>query len=94
MSERPLISVVVPVLDEADNVQPLYERVKAVFDGLPAFDFELVFTDNHSSDGTFDVIASLATSDPRIRAYRFSRNFGFQRSILEGYRRARGDAAV
>lgn len=89
-----LISVVVPVFNERDNVAAVHERVSSTFAGLPGYDFELVFTDNHSTDGTFDEIARLAAIDPRIRAFRFSRNFGFQRSILEGYRQARGAAAV
>jgi len=58
------------------------------------YDFELLFTDNHSSDNTFGVLERLARRDPRVRALRFSRNFGFQRSILTGYLSARGDAAV
>lgn len=95
MTQKRLISVVVPVLNERDNLAPLHERVSAVFAGLAdRYELELVFTDNHSDDGTFDEIARLAAADPRIRAFRFSRNFGFQRSILEGYRRARGDAAI
>jgi dolichol-phosphate mannosyltransferase len=89
-----LISVVVPVFNERENVAALHERVSEVFESLPGYDLELIFTDNHSTDGTFDEIVRLASLDKRIRAYRFSRNFGFQRSILEGYRKARGDAAV
>lgn len=95
MSEKRLISVVVPVLNERENIAPLHERLDTVFAELTdRYDLEIVFTDNHSNDGTFDEIARLAATDPRVRAFRFSRNFGFQRSILEGYRRARGDAAV
>jgi dolichol-phosphate mannosyltransferase len=90
-----LISILVPVLNEEDNIAELYRRVSETFASMGAgYDFELVFTDNHSSDGTFGVIASIAKRDPRVRVFRFSRNFGFQRSILEGYRRARGAAAV
>jgi dolichol-phosphate mannosyltransferase len=58
------------------------------------YEFEFLFTDNHSSDRTFEVLAELASVDPRVRAIRFSRNFGFQRSILTAYNNARGDAAV
>lgn len=95
MGDTPLISILVPVLNERDNVAELHRRVSETFAGLQgAYDFELIFTDNHSSDGTFEVIAAIAATDPRVRAFRFSRNFGFQRSILEGYRRARGDAAI
>lgn len=89
-----LISVVVPVYNERENVADVYDRVRAVFADLPDYDFELIFTDNHSADGTFEEVERIARMDARVRAYRFSRNFGFQRSILEGYRRARGAAAV
>ena len=82
-------------MNEAENVDAAYSRVCSVFEQLaPRYEFEIVFTDNHSDDDTFERIASLAKGDPRIRAFRFSRNFGFQRSILAGYRRARGDVAI
>ncbi len=69
--------------------------VSAVIGGLAGrYDFEFVFTDNHSSDRTFEILTELAQRDRRIRAIRFSRNFGFQRSILTNYRHARGVAAI
>jgi dolichol-phosphate mannosyltransferase len=58
------------------------------------YDFELLFTDNHSEDRTFEEIVALSIRDPRVRAIRFSRNFGFQRSILTNFCHARGDVAV
>ncbi len=90
-----LISFVVPVLNEQDNVLPLYHRVCEVMSPFKdRYSFEIVFTDNHSMDATFERIRSLAVADPRVRVLRFSRNFGYQRSILTGYRHARGQAAV
>ena len=53
-----------------------------------------MFTDNHSSDKTYERLRSLAAEDSRVRVYRFTRNFGFQRSILTGYRLSMGDAAI
>ena len=53
------------------------------------YDFELLFTDNHSTDRSFKVLAGLARRDPRVRAIRFSRNFGFQRSIVTAYSNTR-----
>jgi glycosyltransferase involved in cell wall biosynthesis len=92
---RPLISIVVPVFNEELNVMPFYEAVSAVLAPLDSsYRFEFVFTDNHSSDNTFSLLKTLATLDARVRAYRFSRNFGYQRSIMTGYSRALGDAAV
>jgi len=95
VKKKPLISIIVPVFNEADNVRPLYQRLSAVLESLKQrYEFEIVFTDNHSDDGTFDALAELAGNDKRIRVFRFSRNFGFQRSILTGYLKARGDAAI
>lgn len=92
---RPLISIVVPVFNEELNIGPFYDAVTRQIDQLSAdYDFEFVFTDNHSTDGTFPQLRELARRDPRVRAYRFSRNFGYQRSIMTGYSQALGDAAI
>jgi dolichol-phosphate mannosyltransferase len=92
---RKLLSICVPVYDEVDNIFPFYERVRRVLDGLAdRYDYEFVFTDNHSADGTFVRLAELAERDPKVRVIRFSRNFGFQRSILTNYMNALGDAAI
>jgi glycosyltransferase involved in cell wall biosynthesis len=90
-----LLSIIVPVYNEEANVEPLYEVVKRTLERIAdRYRWEMVFTDNCSSDRTFECLERLAARDSRIRVYRFTRNFGFQRSILTGYRLARGDAAV
>ncbi len=90
-----LISIIVPVYNEETNIEPLYEAaVRAIAPIADKYEWEFVFTDNCSIDRTFERIQQLAARDPRVRGYRFSRNFGFQRSILTGYRLARGAAAV
>jgi glycosyltransferase involved in cell wall biosynthesis len=92
---KPLISICVPVFNEEPNIEPLYDALLPVMEQVSSrYDFELLFTDNHSTDNTFGVLERLARRDPRVRALRFSRNFGFQRSILTAYLSARGDAAV
>lgn len=89
-----LISIVVPTYNEEDNVERLYEEVARVFDGLDGYEFEIIFCDNHSEDDTFPRVQKLAQRDGRIRGVRYARNFGFNRSVLTGYRLASGDAAV
>jgi polyisoprenyl-phosphate glycosyltransferase len=90
-----LISFVVPVFNEQDNIRPLHERVTRVMASLAdRYDYELLFTDNHSTDDSPRVLEELARSDSRVRAIRFSRNFGYQRSILTGYLAARGACAI
>jgi dolichol-phosphate mannosyltransferase len=93
--ERKLISIVVPVYNEEGNIDPLYEAVTRVLAEVrDRYDYEFVFTDNHSEDNTFAELTRLASRDPKVRVFRFSRNFGFQRSIYTGYMQAAGDAAI
>jgi polyisoprenyl-phosphate glycosyltransferase len=89
-----LITISIPVLNEEGNIGPLLARLKAMAASEPGYDFEFLFTDNASTDRTFEVLAEHAAVDPRIRVLRFSRNFGFQRSILVNYLNARGAAAI
>jgi dolichol-phosphate mannosyltransferase len=92
---KPLISIVVPVLNEEDNLRRLYARVREVMGELePRYRWELLVTDNHSSDRSFEILSELAAADPRVRVIRFAKNFGYQRSILTGYLNAAGDAVV
>ena len=92
---RPLISIVVPVFNEELNIGPFHARMSEVAESLASgYRFEFVFTDNHSTDSTFARLRELSVQDRRIRVFRFSRNFGYQRSIMTGYTRARGDAAI
>ena len=91
--ERPQLSVVVPLCDEAANVPELYRRLVAALDplGMP---LELVFVDDGSRDATGGLIDRLAARDGRVRVVRLSRNFGHQAAVSAGLAHARGDAVV
>jgi len=92
---RPLVSIAIPVLNESGNLDALYARLHALGERMvDRCDLEFVFTDNHSDDDTWAKLGVLAAQDPRVRALRFSRNFGFQNSILANYLHARGDAIM
>lgn len=92
---KKLISLIIPVLNEEENIHPFYDTVAPILEGLSErYDFEFVFTDNHSSDSTFDLLDGLAKKDDRIRVFRFSKNFGFQKSISTGYQKAKGQAVI
>ena len=94
-SGKLLVSLVIPVFNEEDNIMPFYADARRVIDTLSdEYEFEFIFTDNHSTDKTPDLLRDLAKSDGRVRAFRFSRNFGYQRSILTAYLKCRGDAAI
>lgn len=92
---KPLVSLAIPVLNEQDNLDALYARLVELADRMAdRCDLEFVFTDNHSEDATWARLGQLAAADTRVRAIRFSKNFGFQRSILANYMHARGDAIM
>lgn len=93
MPEAPELSVVIPAMNEQDNVREMYERLVAavgpVVDGL-----EIVWVDDGSSDRTWAEIGRLAAEDPRVRGLSFSRNFGHQAAVTAGVDAARGRAVV
>jgi glycosyltransferase involved in cell wall biosynthesis len=90
-----MLSIVVPVYNEEGNIEPLYAAINSALRQIgDRYDWEFIFTDNCSTDATFERLEGLAARDPRVRVYRFTKNFGFQRSILTGYRLARGSAAI
>lgn len=92
---KPLISISIPVLNEAGNLDALYARLCEIGTRMAdRCDLEFVFTDNHSDDTTWEKLSALAQEDQRVRAIRFSKNFGFQRSILANYMHTRGDAVM
>lgn len=92
---RPLISICIPVYNEADNLPRTYARLCDLFRTLEAeYRFEIVMTDNHSTDASYAQIEEFARKDARVRGVRFSRNFGYQKSILTGYRLAQGACAI
>ncbi len=90
----PLVSVVVPVKDERDNVHPLFERVRDALDTARRGAWELVFVDDGSSDGTFTELERLATTDDRVKIVRLRRNFGQSAATQAGLDAARGDVIV
>ncbi len=87
------ISVVVPVYNEQPNVRRLYDAVSPVLDSL-GHDYELLFVDDGSNDGSYDELARLATADRRVKVVRFRRNFGQTAAMNAGLHMATGDVVV
>ena len=87
-----LISVVVPLKDERDNVRPMVERVReALRDSGP---WELVFVDDGSTDGTFAELEAAAAAESRVKVVRLRRNFGQSAATQAGLDAAAGDVIV
>ena len=92
--ERQLISVVIPVLNEAANLQGLVARLQPALDGLGVGGWELIFVDDGSTDATMAGLRQLNAGDPRVKAISFSRNFGKEIALAAGLRYAAGDAVI
>ncbi len=88
------ISVVTPCYNEEANVQELHRRIRDVFASLPDYEYEHIFIDNASRDGTVERIKAIATEDPRVKLIVNARNFGHVRSPVYGMLQGSGDAVV
>jgi undecaprenyl-phosphate 4-deoxy-4-formamido-L-arabinose transferase len=89
----PQVSVVVTVLDEAGTLDELYRRARAALEEA-RLSFELIFVDDGSTDGSFDLLAGFHERDARVRVVRFKRTFGQHPAMHAGMARARGDIVV
>lgn len=88
------ISVISPAYNESGNVQPLVERVRAVFANLPQYNYEHIIIDNASTDTTVDELRVLAAEDPHVKVIVNARNFGHIRSPHHAMLEADGDAII
>lgn len=88
------ISVVTPCYNEEDNIQEVYNQVKAVFDQLPNYEYEHIFIDNASQDKTVAILKQLAAQDKNVKIIVNARNFGHIRSPYYGMLQAKGDAVI
>src|SRR5437868_1107698 len=91
MSDDPLLSICVPVYNEAENLPLLHKAVASICDSAdPSIDFELVLVDDGSKDGSWTAIEALAEKDSRVRGLKFRSNCGETAASDAGLRAARG----
>lgn len=86
------VSVVAPLLNEKDNIESLYEQITQALNGL--YDYEIIFVDDGSTDGSFDVLTMLQKSDPRVRVVQLRKNFGQTAAMSAGFEYSRGSKIV
>ena len=92
--EKKKISVVVPCYNEERTVQEVYDRVSRLFcNELAAYDYEIIYVDDYSSDHTRKEIERLCNTDRKVKAVFNARNFGFHRNVFQSYQYASGDCA-
>ncbi len=86
----PLLSIIIPVLDEEDNILPLYGDIKKT---LP-HGYELIYVDDGSKDKTLLVIQELCSTDSNVKCISLSRNFGHQNALMAGLQHSCGDYII
>ncbi len=89
----PKITVVVPFLNEEENITELYDRLKASLEAMGE-PFEFIFVDDGSADGTFPLLEEIATIDSRVTVVKLRRNFGQTAALAAGFERATGDYVI
>jgi len=92
-TQRNTLSVIIPVHNELENVKPLYERLESVLKNLDR-DYEVLFVDDGSTDGTREVLKQIAEKDPHIKLILFSRNYGQTAAMSAGFQFAQSDIVV
>jgi len=90
--DSPEISVVVPLLDEQDNIGPLHEQITQALAGQHSY--EIIFVDDGSTDDSFAVLEKLHKADACVRVIRFRRNFGQTAALAAGFEHAWGQIII
>src|SRR5215510_6822334 len=87
------LSVVIPVYNEEENVEPLFQEIKGVLTSLDK-SFEVITVDDGSKDDTFAALRRLHCREPSLKVVRLKRNFGQTAALAAGLAHAEGDIIV
>ena len=88
-----LLSIVVPVYNEVDNIRKFYTAVKEVLATMD-YDHEIIFVDDGSSDDSAGMLRHIGQEDPKVKVLLLARNFGHQLALTCGLDYAKGDAVI
>ena len=91
---KKLISIVIPAYNEEECVDELAARLKTLFETESHYDFEAIIVENGSVDSTWDKLQKIATTDPRFKILKLSRNFRMDGGLTAGLDYIKGDACV
>jgi glycosyltransferase involved in cell wall biosynthesis len=88
-----MLSIVIPVHNEEHSILPLYDRLTAVLEGRHQ-PYEIIFVDDASTDRSFELLANLVETDPRLTVVRLRRNFGQTAALSAGFHEAKGEVII
>jgi glycosyltransferase involved in cell wall biosynthesis len=88
----PQISVVAPLLNEQENIKPLYDQITETLAGK--YEYEMIFVDDGSTDNSFEILAELQKADSHVRVLRFRKNFGQTAALSAGFTHCRGEIII
>ena len=86
------ISVIIPVYNEVESLRELYQELVQAL--APYEKYEILFIDDGSTDGSFDVIKELGETDTHVNLFQFHRNYGKSAALAEGFKYAEGDQII
>ena len=86
------VSVVVPVLNEQDNIRPLYNQLTQALSNK--YKYELVFIDDGSTDNSFKILSELHKADDKVKVIRFRKNFGQTAALSAGFANSQGQIVI
>ncbi len=93
LTETPFLSIIVPIYNEAGNIEPLYDRVIAVMTDYGR-SFEMILVNDGSRDQSEAELMTIAAKDRRIKVINFRRNYGQTAALMGGFNAARGEIVV
>ena len=90
---KPELSIIIPIKNERENIEELVRRIQTALTPLGRA-FEIVYIDDGSTDGSYELLARLCQHTPELRVLKFDRNYGQTAALDAGFRHARGDTIV
>ena len=93
VTQKPSLSIVVPVYNEEENVRPLYQKIKAVCESIDTT-YEVLFVDDGSQDNTYQVLSELHKTEPNLAVIQFRENAGQTAAMAAGFEFAQGERII
>ena len=88
------VSFVIPVYNEEENIQNLYNEILNQLKSYDSLDIEFIFVNDGSRDKSLEILKELSSIDKRVFVISFTRNFGHQSALVAGMNQASGDAVI